>query len=493
MEPEVREHLMAAQGALASAVKDQMMPADKLGFAYGSTGEIYQAYSLNQPARECYQNAVRLAPKDFRWAYLLGKLYETESDARNALIYFDTARNLRPNYLPVLISTGNVYLQLNRLDEAANFFGQALAADQSSAAAEYGLGQVALSKRSYHDAVSHLEKALSLAPAANRLHYALAMAYRGLGDVEQAKSHLALGGTVGVRASDPLLDGLQDLVRGARLHLIRGKTALEARRFMEAADEFRKAIKEQPASIPAHFNLGAALSQAGDLRGAIEQFEETLRLDSSHADAHYNLGLLLARTGEHEQAITHLRTTISLQPGDNNARFLLAQELASTGQLEEAEKELALLAEKDPNNEDFLLARVKILLARKLYKPALVVLEKGHAEFPHKGLTAVTLAYLLAASPQVELRDGARALELARRAFEASATANHGALVAMALAESGRCDEAAEWARRMIVQAEAEGRKALAEKLRAELNRYERARPCRPAADETFSGQANVQ
>jgi tetratricopeptide (TPR) repeat protein len=486
MEPEVREHLMTEERALASAAKDSSTPADKLSEAYGMMGQIYHAYSLFSPAKECYLNASRLAVKDFRWVYLLGKLYELEGDVQQAINSYNTARDLRPDYLPVFVSLGNIYLQLNRLEDAEGFFRRALEITEASAAVHYGLGQAALSKRSYTEAVRYLEKALQLTPEANRLHYALAMAYRGLGDMGRAQSHLALSGTVGVRVSDPLLDGLQDLIKGARLHLIRGRAALEARRFAEAAAEFRKAITRQPDSIPAHFNLGAALSQTGDLRGAVEQFEKTLRLDPNHANAHYNLGLLLAQLNQHEQAITHLRFTVNASPDDHKARFLLAQELLHARRPEEAETELSKVVQADPDNEDALLLRVKILLARKEYRQALSSLEKGHAQFPQKGLTTVMLAYLLAASPQLELRDGVRALALSRSAYEATASVNHGALVAMALAELGRCDEAADWVRRLITTASTEGKPDLVLKLKGELKRYESERPCRPSAEAPF-------
>jgi tetratricopeptide (TPR) repeat protein len=493
MEAEVREHIKSVESALAATVKDSATSADKLGEAYGMMGEIYQAYSLNSSAKDCYLNASRLAVKDFRWVYLLGKLYEREGEAQRAISYYNAARNLRPDYLPLFVSLGNIHLQLDRMEEAEGFFRRALEINEASAAALYGLGQAALSKRSYADAVSFLEKAQRLAPEANRLHYALAMAYRGLGQIEKAQSHLALSGSVGVRATDPLLDGLHDLIKGARLHLIRGKAALEARRFAEAADEFRKAINEQPDSIPAHFNLGAALTQMGDLRGAVEQFRETLRLDPAHANAHYNLGLLFAQTDQHEEAITHLRLSLGAEPNDNNARFLLAQELGRTAHLEEAVAELTRVVQTDPDNEDALLGMVKILLVRKQYTQALSALEKGHAQFPQKGLTAATLAYMLAATPELELRDGKRALALAEAVYGATGALSHGALVALALAELGRCDEAVTWLKRMTTKATEEGKPELAEKLKAELNRYESARPCRPSAGMTFSEQTPSQ
>ncbi len=481
MEPSVREHVAAEQDALAAAIKDAATaPSAKLAEGYGTLGQIYQAYSLNAPAEECYLNAARLAPNDFRWPYLLGKLRQQAGEAEAAVRYYTAARRLRPDYAPALVSLGDVYLQLNRLEDAEANFKAALAANGNEAAAHYGLGQAALSKRGYSEAAKYFERALTLAPEANRLHYALAMAYRGLGQTEKARAELALSGPVGVRASDPLLDSLQGLIRGARLHLVRGKTALDAGRFEEAAAEFRQAVAAEPGSVPAHFNLGAALSKVGDLRGAVEQFEEALRLDPSHANAQYNLGLLLAQMNRHEEAVTHLQAAVKSSPEDQGARFLLAQSLVKTGRGEEARAEFARVVEADPANEDALLALVKILLAKKEYAQARAVLEKGHAEFPRKGLTASTLAYLLAASPQRDLRDGRRALELAQSVWDATAQPTHGALVALALAELGRCDEAADWTRRMLTLASQQHNPDLAAKLKTELDRYEKTRPCRP-------------
>jgi hypothetical protein len=110
-------------------------------------------------------------------------------------------------------------------------------------------------------------------------------------------------------------------------------------------------------------------------------------------------------------------------------------------------------------------------------------LEKGHKQFPQKGRTAATLAYLLAASPQFDLRDGARALELAQLIYKATGSIEHGALIAMALAELGKCSEAAEWQQQMITAAEQQGKADLVNKLKGELRRYEQAQACRPPGE----------
>src|SRR5690349_5537924 len=258
-------------------------------------GQIHHAYSWTAPARECYVNASRLAPRDFRWIYLLAKLDQQEGAVTEAIRGFKNVCSLQPEFVAAVVNLGNIYLELNRLDEAQASFSNVLEIDKSSAAAYYGLGQVALSRRNYVAAVDYFRKSLELAPGANRIHYSLAMAYRGLGDSENARLQLAQQGTVGVRVADPLVDGLQELVQGLRVHLVRGKLAFEAKRYAEAATEFRRAVAAQPDSVPAHVNLGTALTQTGDLKGATEEFEATLRLDPQNTTAHYNLAVLLAR------------------------------------------------------------------------------------------------------------------------------------------------------------------------------------------------------
>jgi tetratricopeptide (TPR) repeat protein len=487
LEPHVRDQLIASQNSLATQARDSSVTDLKLGEAYGLMGRVYHAYSLTLPAKECYLNAHQLAPKDFRWTYLLGNISQQEGRVEEALSYYTLVRRLRPDYLAAPVNLGNVYLQQNRLEEARTSFKEALALNANCTAAQYGLGQIALSSRNYAVAVEHLEQALAGAPEATRIHYALALGYRGLGNIPKAQAHLQQQGPVGIRVADPLVDGLQELIRGERLHLVRGRMAFDALRFSEAADEFRKAVAANPASVPARANLGSALAQIGDVKGAIDEYQQAIRVSPSNAAAHYNLGLLLAGQKQHDRAILHLQSVLGLNPKDPDARFLLAQELLKSARPDEALVEFSRLVESDPDNEEALLEQVKLLVRKKQYKQAIEKLETSYALFPQKGRTAAMLAYLLVSSPQYDLRDGKRALALARLVYESSGLVNHGALVAMALAELGQCSEAARWQRQMIVTAEQGRNTDLVGKLKTDLKRYEGSQPCRPEGEEGIS------
>jgi hypothetical protein len=62
----------------------------------------------------------------------------------------------------------------------------------------------------------------------------------------------------------------------------------------------------------------------------------------------------------------------------------------------------------------------------------------------------------------------------------ARATATYTETVALALAESGRCDEAAEWQRKAIAAARQEGPPERVAPMEKELARYAAGAPCRP-------------
>ena len=74
---------------------------------------------------------------------------------------------------------------------------KALDLHPQSPAARAQMGELALARGEHQRAVELLASVLEQVPAANRLHYPLGMAYRGLGQREKAMEHLGKVGVVG--------------------------------------------------------------------------------------------------------------------------------------------------------------------------------------------------------------------------------------------------------------------------------------------------------
>ena len=109
-------------------------------------------------------------------------------------------------------------------------------------------------------------------------------------------------------------------------------------RLNEAISQYQEALRLNPASIEAHYNLARALAMLDRTLEAIAQYEEALRLNPVYFEAHYNLGLSLDKMpGRANEAIAQYEETLRLKPDFAEAHFALASDLqAIPGRLNDA-------------------------------------------------------------------------------------------------------------------------------------------------------------
>ncbi len=356
IEEAVRDRLEAQAAAVEELARPDTEPA-RLGAAYGALGRLYHAYDFPTAAAACYRNARRLASGDFRWAYYLGFLHQTEGDLERAAERLTEALALRPDDPAALLRLGDVELELERYAAARGRYERALELDADAAAAHYGLGRLAARSDDPAAAVRHFERALELQPGASLVHYPLALAYRELGRREQAERHLGLRGQVGVGFPDPLVRALDEDLAGVGLRLTRAGVALAEGREEAALVELRKAVAAAPGSFDARLGLGLALARAGEREGAREQLEEAVRLAPESVLARDALGRLLAGAGADEGAVAHFSKAVALDPSFAEGHFQLGAALGRLGRHAEAAEAFSRVLEIEPGHADALLAR----------------------------------------------------------------------------------------------------------------------------------------
>ena len=432
---QIREQRRAFE-ALSAAGR---VSGGKLASGYGDLGRLFHAYEFFDSAEMSYLNATRLAPGDVTWVHLLGYLYQQTGRLEDAASRFEQAIRLQPEDRAATVRLAQVYLGLNRLREARELFDSV--ATVFPTLARNGLGEIALRERRYEEAVGHFRAVLERAPQASSIHYSLAMAYRGLGRLDEARSHLKQRGNGGINVGDPIADGLQSLVRGERGLVARGRRAYEAGQYKEAAAAFAQAIKSAPGSVTARVNLGLTHMQLGNTVEAVALLSKAFELAPDDPDAARELLRALLRLRRVDDAIGVLSKSRSINRDDEETVVSLA----------------ILLAEQSR------------------FAEAVAVLDEDHRRFPGRTTTATTLARLLASSPDRSLRDGARALAVAEGVYAAEPTPVHGETVALALAELSRCDEALAWMKRAIAGAEKTNDAAETARLKSEVPKYETA------------------
>jgi tetratricopeptide (TPR) repeat protein len=170
-----------------------------------------------------------------------------------------------------------------------------------------------------------------------------------------------------------------------------------------------------------------------------------LRLDPASAEARYNLGNALFQQGRFDEAIAAYRASLQINPANAQADNNLSSALLKQGRTDEA----------------------------------IAATEKALELQPGNVLSQNNLAWILATAPQPSLRNGARAVQLAAQASQASGINNPVYLrtLAAAYAEAGQFPDAVQTAQRAIALAQAQSNAPLANALLHEIKLYEAGHP----------------
>ncbi|MDX1630419.1 MAG: tetratricopeptide repeat protein [Thermoanaerobaculia bacterium] len=267
-------------------------------------------------------------------------------------------------------------------------------------------------------------------------------------------------------------------------HLNTGMLLARQGQLAEARDHLRRATELAPDYLKAWVNLAGVLSETGDLEDAADAAARAAELAPGDPEVRAQHGLLLARTGRPEEATRELEAALdasgALPPDrDRSVRLELARLLGRQGRYESAARRYAEVLERDPALEEAYFGRAMSLLLAREEAAARETLDEGLERLPESLALRHALARLLATATAAEVRDGDRALTLARQVMRSRATLPHAETVAMALAELGRFDEAVAWQERAIQEARRMGREEALPTLTRRLRRFEAGEPIR--------------
>jgi len=480
VDPPVQEQIHAAQAALAASLAQAEASRTRRAEAFGNLGQIYQAYSFEIAALGCYTNASRLDPQSFRWSYYAGYLGQEYGDAETAERDYQHALTLKPNNSPALLRLGDLELTLDHPSAAKRYFTRAATQRIPSAPALVGLGKVALVERRYSIALKYFDQALAREPQASSIHYQLAMAYRGLGNLAHMQEQLKARGNVEPVIKDPLQDEIEVLKQGKFGLLQRGNMAMSEGHVADAVNIYRQMVSLDPSNPITYKYLGLALARSGKADDALKQYAHSLELDPNNATVHYNIGVLLIEAKKEEQAIAHFQQAIRLDPGLVTAHFQLANLLMRKKQDVDAEREYGIVVSLEPQNAFARLMQAMAAVHSGSYAPARKLLEDAAESFPRDADIANALARLLAAAPDPAVRDQSRGLRIVESLVnnQQGDPLEVGISFAMALAAVGRFQEAAGYQEAIIKQLEASRQYDLARPLRQDLARYQQGETC---------------
>ena len=238
---------------------------------------------LKSPGYSAYQKANEL--------FSAHKLRESETS-------LDEALRLDPNLLPALTLRARLAMAENRYALARQTLERAIKVAPSSWYAHFLYGLQFYLGNEMRLAQKPLETARKLNPQDPRAALYLGLTYESVGRTEEG---LALYAEAR-RLEEALGESHPDtLLIGARLLLLLDR--------LDQSDEWiRTALKLEPNSRDAHFELGRLLLKKGDARGAIAEGEAALRLagvEVTDRQVHYLLVRAYRADGQDDLASQH--------------------------------------------------------------------------------------------------------------------------------------------------------------------------------------------
>ncbi len=292
-----------------------------------------------------------------------------------------------------------------------------------------------------------------------------------------------------------------------------GYALLETGKNGEAREYLRRAIAINPRSAPATMNLGLTWWNEGNSEKALELLDQAIALEPNFAFPHHNRGVVLATLGRHDEALPSLERAVALKPYETRLRMDLAHllkvmrrwdsalavyargvelnpedqvcrqglaiTLLETGRAGEAIGHLEACVEASPEDTNLRRALGNAYLRNGQPDQALIQIEFLLERMPRDMGVLMDAAWLMSTLPQESLRNGERAVLLAKRCRKL-----HGEqpqildVLAASYAEAGRFPEAVKTQRRAL-EIQQRGGAAPAPDLRARLRSYEAGRPYR--------------
>ena len=307
--------------------------------AAGNAGMLLQAYGQHALAVGFLDRAGALDPAQLRWPYYLGiSLSKLGRGSEAAEAFRECVRRDR-GYRPAQHRLADALLASNAVEDSRQVFLELVAADSDDARALHGLGKAEAAAGRPEAAVRHLRRATELAPAFGQAHYALALAYRELGEDAKSAHHLDLferhrQSEPGL--DDPLASAVAGLHVSAAEYLKRGVEAMDGGRPGDAIALHLKALQEDTSLTQAHVNLVILYGSMNRTEDAAEQYRVALDAAAPSAELHYNYGVVAYRTNDKAAAKQAFQAALEINPDHALANHNFGQMLEEEGRFGEA-------------------------------------------------------------------------------------------------------------------------------------------------------------
>jgi tetratricopeptide (TPR) repeat protein len=379
--PVIQQQITEARAAAEQSPRE----ASAVG-RYAMTLHVYLYYDAAEAA---YRRAQGLRPDEFAWVYYRAVALAAAGRHADAAQEFQRALAMNPNYLPARLYLAQEVAPSD-VRASRDLFAAVVAANPNNARARFLLGQVLAAAGSTQEAVEQFKALLALDPMYGKGHYALALAYRRLGDTEAARAEMGLYDSYRDNplqpTKDEFLDSLLELDQSSTAQLDRANAFFARNQLDRGEKVLLHIVHNDPTSQAAHNGLIDLYRVQQRWAEAEQHYRQALEIKVNLSDAHYAYGRVLEAMHRYKEAVQVLELSHAADP--NNPRVLteLGTVRAAAGDSAGAEAALREAIAVDPSYRPAHLQLAPLLFAQQrdgdAFAELLLTLQRHDNQWP---------------------------------------------------------------------------------------------------------------
>lgn len=279
------------------------LPADQGSRLFAGVGEYYSDKGEYEKSIEFYTDAVKLDDKNkaakaglSEALAIKGNDLLVKGDAMTAKGIFLEALKFDANNAAAYFGLGEVYSELNQIDEAIANYEKSLANDKDLTEIYVPLGVLYYEKGEIAKADSLLTKALTLSPNSAETQFFL-----GLVRYAQDRNAEALAAFQKAKSIDPAQP---------ETYFYIGETLVRLKRVAESIPEYQKATDLRPNYFDAWLGLGDAQFELKNFEAAIVAYKAASRLRNNDWAVFAGLGESYRQNGKFDDATGSYRNAV---------------------------------------------------------------------------------------------------------------------------------------------------------------------------------------
>jgi tetratricopeptide (TPR) repeat protein len=328
----------------------------------------------------------------------------------------------------VLLTMGSIYSQLREHKKAIDYFKKALELAGEEFEDEIFL-EIALEYENmdrFDKAIETLEEALRRQPENETLLYELAYCFdvmdRTAESIEYYKSFIdrfpfSFPAWYNLGNAQQKLELLDEALEAYEYCLAiqpdfvpayynKAHALFKLERYQEAIQTFEDTYTYEHPQAPVYCHIGECFEKLGELDKALFYYRKSIQTDEFYADSYLGIGVAMDLQGQTAEGIPFIERAVELEPDNPDYQLFLVEMLLKLKKVSEAEAITEMLVTRFPENEDVWMDHADVFFVKGEPKAALDIIDEGWNRNPQSSeLGYRKVVYLLATGLKAEAED----------------------------------------------------------------------------------------